>query len=103
MDPSGSVGWAAVSAYMSYVSPLPVCCPSKSPPYQLVVHTHVASGLCWLGKLGLASVVDWGAGIVWEGLLAVPTAVGLADGVRTSIPNPKNTDSRTTKILALIS
>src|SRR5271154_2184977 len=102
IDPSGSVGWAAVSAYMSYVSPLAVCCPSKSPPYQLVVHSHVASGLCWVGELGLASVVVRGASAVWEGLLAFPTTVGLAEGVRISIPNPKNTDSRTTNILALI-
>jgi hypothetical protein len=48
-------------------------------------------------------VVDRDAGIVWEGLLTAPIAVGLADGARISIPNPKNTDSRTTKILALIS
>jgi hypothetical protein len=38
----------------------------------------------------------------WVGLLVLPIVVGLTDGVMTSIPNPKNTDCRPIRILALI-
>jgi hypothetical protein len=58
--------------------------------------------LGWLEGLDLGVDVGIEEDAVWEGLLAFPTVVGLADGVRISIPNPKNTDSRTTKILARI-
>src|SRR5450755_1758201 len=101
MEPRGNVGWAAVSAYMSYVSPFAVLRPSKSWPYQLVVHSQTANGFGWALALVLWEEL-FSAALRWRGLLGFPMAVGFADGVNASRPNPKNTDSSTTKILVLI-
>src|SRR5271156_1100455 len=102
IDPRGRVGWAAVSAYMSYVSPLAVCWPSKSSPYQLVVHSQIARGLGWL-ELALALLGAVTSALPsWKGLPGFPGAVGFAVGVNTSMPTPKNTVCKITKCFVFI-
>jgi hypothetical protein len=105
MDPRGSVGCAAVMAYISYVSPFAVGRPSKSSPYQLVLHSQIARGFLWsLGvEFGLgAGKVAGSVALSGEGLLGFPADVGLTVGVKTSRPSPKNTDCKTTKGLTFI-
>src|ERR1700722_5858438 len=99
MEPRGRVGWAAVSAYMSYVSPLAVGWRSKSSPYQLGVHsqTGIGLGLLALPDDSCCRYVD-----AWGGLLGFPAVVGFTDGVNASKPNPKNTDSSTTNVFAFM-
>src|ERR1700730_17581187 len=104
-DPSGSVGCAAVMAYISYVSPFAVGRPSKSSPYQLVLHSQIARGFLWSLGIEFGLVTGENAGCVvssGEGLLGFPADVGLTVGVKTSRPSPKNTDCKTTKGLTLI-
>src|ERR1700735_2720075 len=92
IDPRGSVGCAAVSAYMSYVSPLAVSRPSKSSPYQLVVHSHTARGFAALAPDFVLLLDASSRGRSAErGLPGCPVAVGFAVGINTSIPIPKNT------------
>jgi len=92
IDPRGRVGCAAVSAYMSYVSPLAVGCPSKSSPYQLVVHSQTARGFVRpAADLVLIVEGESFSTLIGRGLPGFPVAVGFAVGINTSIPNPKNT------------
>src|SRR4029077_15816179 len=96
-DPKGSVGCAAVMAYISYVSPFAVGCPSKSSPYQLVLHSQSAACCLWSLGFGLSFWVGEVTASVaagWGGLLGFPADVGLTVGVRTSRPSPKNTDCK---------
>src|SRR5580658_712626 len=99
MDPRGSVGCAAVSPYISYFSPVAVGRPSKSSPYQLVVHSQTASGL---GPFVFVEGFWLREEASRDGLLGRPATVGFTDGVNASRPNPKNTDSSTTKIFAFM-
>src|ERR1700722_7141706 len=101
IDPRGRVGCAAVSAYMSYVSPLAVGCPSKSSPYQLVVHSQTARGfVCPAANLVVEG--EYFSTLLGRGLPGFPVAVGFAVGINTSIPNPKNTVCNATNNFAFM-
>jgi hypothetical protein len=84
---------------------LAVVCPSKGSPYQLETHSQTARALGWLVEFWLiweSSRELWSEAVARRGLLDFPADVGFTDGVITSIPNPKNTDCRTTNGLTLI-
>jgi hypothetical protein len=77
--------------------------PSKSSPYQLVVHSQTASGfICPAGVVVL--VVERGSfsTLLGRGLPGFPVAVGFAVGINTSIPNPKNTVCNATNTFAFM-
>src|ERR1039458_3531589 len=76
MVPKGNVGWQAVMAYMSNVSPLAVCRPLNTPPYQEATPWSMSACFALVVILG-ARIAGVGARIGGPG---GTVAIGLGRG-----------------------